>query len=167
MRKRLNIIGMIALATVMVAASATTAGATDEVTDRREVSVRSHKVWARGTGQVALEATGWVLLSIRGNVVIADEGGNASVHIQPRTDDTAENDRAELAPTTTYTLNNFDGVVWVRGSDFTVTARGKVRRLRTDGSGTVQLAGSGRWFTKHLHGGWPMTVTYGAVIDSV
>jgi hypothetical protein len=159
--------GVMALAVLMVASTATIAGATDEVTDRREISVRTHKVWARGTGQIALDAAGAMRLSLRGNATIVDKAGDARVHIRPRVSDAAANDRQELARTTTYTLEGFDGVVWVSGSAFTVETRGKVRRLKTDGTGTLRLAGDGRWLTRHLHGGWGITINYGAGRDDV
>lgn len=165
MRKRLSIIGVTAIAAMMVVGTATTAGATDEVTDRREISVRTHKVWARGTGQIALDAAGSMRLSLRGHAVIVDNAGDARVHIRPRVSDAANNDREQLSRTATYTLRGFDGVVWVSGSDFTVEAEGRVRRLRTNGEGTLRLAGEGRWLTRHLHGRWGITINYGVAED--
>jgi hypothetical protein len=167
MHKRLSIIGVVAVSIMMIAGTATTAAATDEVTDRREISVRTHTVWARGTGQFALDTAGSMRLSLRGSAVIVDGAGDARVHIRPRASDAAANDREEISRAATYTLEGFDGVLWVTGSDFTVEARGKVRRLKTEGEGTLQLAGEGRWFTRHLHGPWGITINYGATTEGV
>jgi hypothetical protein len=161
MRKRLTVIAVVALAVMMVAGTASTAGATEEVKDRREISVKSHRVWARGTGEVGLEANGTLRLALRGDAEIVDNAGDAKVHIRSVGSDDPT-DRTQLAPTATYTLRDFDGVVWVTGTDFAVDARGKVRRMKVKGEGSLQLAGSGRWFTRHLHGGWGVTINFGA-----
>ncbi len=167
MRKRLSIIGVVALALMMIAGSATTAAATEEVADRREISVRTHQVWAKGTGHIALDASGSTRLALRGDAVIVDNAGDARVHIRPRTTRPDTTDREQLSRAATYTLEGFDGVVWVAGSSFTVEARGKVRRMKTNGQGTLQLAGDGRWFTRHLHGRWGITINYGAETEDV
>lgn len=162
MRKRLTAIAVVALAVMMVAGTASTAGATEEVEDRREISVKSHRVWARGTGAVDLEASGTLRLALRGDAEIIDNAGDAKVHIRPLGSDGTEGSRTQLATTSTYTLRDFDGVVWVTGTDFAVDARGKVRRMKVRGEGSLALAGSGRWFTRHLHGRWGITINFGA-----
>jgi hypothetical protein len=112
------------------------------------------KLSAHGVGSVAIDGGGWVKIKMNGNITIVDNAGDATVRIRPR------GDHWERADDTTVVLEDFKGVIVVRGSDFTIEADGKFRRIFANGRGTAFLQGRG-WY--RATGGFFGTWTPGGV----
>lgn len=108
-------------------------------------------LWAKGRGVAILDMGGSLRMHIRGNVVINDLAGDATILIDPA-GDAPETDRATDGGTKVV-LENFNGKIVVRGSHFRVRARGRMVFL-AKGKGTAFLAGRGVWRTRHNHGVW-------------
>lgn len=108
-------------------------------------------LWAKGRGVAILDMGGTLRMHIRGNVVINDLAGDATIVIE-ESGDAAESDRAADGGTKVV-LENFSGSVVVRGSHFRVRARGRMVFL-AKGQGTAFLAGRGVWRTPHNYGVW-------------
>ena len=134
---------------MLSAAHATDSEVTDVVIDG------SGRLVAHGKGKVVIHGSGWVKINMRyGNITIADHAGDATIKIRP------EDGVAELADDTTVVLEGFAGVVVVRGSDFTIKARGKFRKIYATGRGVAFLKGRG-WY--RATGGYFGTWTSGGI----
>ena len=158
MRRRLSALLAALLAVIMVSGTAT-AAETDEAGTTLE---GRGKLVARGVGSVDLDGKGKVKLRITGDVTIVDHAGDATLWVRPWDRDAQRlGDRAKLARgESVYVLNDFRGVIWVRGSDFSLDANGKVRKLLAKGAGTVHLVGHGWWKTRHDEGRWGHGIRY-------
>lgn len=163
MRRRLMTVVVAALAVMMVAGTAA-AAETGASTDSGTTLQGRGKLVARGVGSVDLDGRGTVKLKIVGDVSIVDRSGSAVVWVRrwnPETQSLDERTRLE-AVESIYLFNDFRGVIWVRGSDFSLDANGKVRKLKAVGEGTVRLIGHGWWKTRHAEGRWGHGIRYAA-----
>ena len=137
MRKFITVLAAVVASTVLVTsvALADTDGNGDAYVEG------TGRLVAAGVGSAYVQGDGFVKLKIKGNVTITDYAGDARIVIRPVGDDaySPESDG------TTITLNGFRGVIKVRGSDFSIDARGKVRRLVARGTGSAFLQGRG-WY---------------------
>lgn len=106
---------------------------------------------ASGSGNVTLEMAGILRMAADGDVTIVDRAGDARVHIGApgSRSETAE----QLTGEPTYELTNFQGVVGVAGSDFTVEVDG-FAAFHARGEGTATLTGEGVWKTRYRWGFW-------------
>jgi hypothetical protein len=148
MRRRIAVVTALVCAASVVAPMAS---ATQVETDAApEVVVDGSGVLeGRGRGKVVLRGEGFVRLAMKGRLVIVDHAGDAVITFpeidttQPETDSTR------------IVIEHFAGIVIVEGSDFTVKARGGIRRLRAEGSGVAFLKGRGWWRVEGVgHGHW-------------
>lgn len=165
MRKRMSVI-LAALLAVMMIPAAALATETDEAGTTLE---GRGKLVARGVGSVDLDGKGKVKLRITGDVTIVDHAGDAVVWVRPWDRDAAalgERSRLDRGESI-YVLNDFRGVVWVRGSDFSLDANGKVRKLLAKGAGTVHLVGHGWWKTRHAEGRWGHGIRFDAATTDI
>jgi hypothetical protein len=161
MRRRFITVVVAALAVMMVAGSAM-AAETDTASDGGTTLEGAGTLIARGVGSVDLDGRGKVKLKIVGDVSIVDHAGDAIVWVRRWDSETQRLDeRTRLgAGESVYLFNDFRGVVWVRGSDVSLDANGKVRKLRAVGEGTVRLVGHGWWKTRHAEGRWGHGIRY-------
>lgn len=137
MRKRMIVMVALILSVLTVGSAAF---ALETTSDGAEVTIDGNgQLVAHGTGNVAIEGDGWVKIEMDGNITIVDNAGDATIKIRPR------GQTAESADDTTVVLEDFNGVVIVRGSDFAIEARGKFRRIYANGDGTAFLQGRG-WY---------------------
>lgn len=141
MRRQLALITALALAALMITPiasglSAQTDGAPDVVIDGTGV------LKASGKGKVALRGDGFVRLAMTGRLVIVDHAGDAVITFRSTDAAPPETDSTRIV------IDHFSGIVTIEGSDFTVKARGTIRRLKADGSGVVFLKGRGWWRAK-------------------
>jgi hypothetical protein len=160
---RLTTVVVAVLAVMMVAGTAVAAEA-GASTDTGTTLEGKGKLVARGVGSVDLDGKGKVKLKIVGDVSIVDHSGDAVVWVRRRNPETQSLDeRTRLdAGESIYLFNDFRGVIWVRGSDFSLDANGKVRKLRAVGEGTVRLIGHGWWKARHAEGRWGHGIRYAA-----
>lgn len=149
MRKRLVTVMALVTALLMVSGLAVAQEA-----DTQHDGVVLHgqgKLWARGKGTAVLNMGGTLRMHIRGNVVITDIAGDATIVING----------GEAAPPadlaedggTTVVLENFTGNLFVKGSHFRVRARGRMVFVAR-GKGIAFLHGRGVWRTLHNRGRW-------------
>lgn len=152
MRKRMLVLLAVfgVFMTITVAAQAQEADAADHSVDGRGW------IWAKGTGVAILDGRGVVHMAIDGDVVIYDLAGDAVVKIGAVPEEEPDGAAAQLrdvAPTTTYTFDNFRGRMVVVGSDFRIEAEGNMK-FRGHGRGVVEVDGHGWWKTLHGRGTW-------------
>jgi hypothetical protein len=112
------------------------------------------KLTAHGVGNVTIEGGGWVKIKMNGDITIVDNAGDATIRIRPF------GHLWEHADDTTVVLEDFKGVIVVRGSDFTIEAEGRFRRIFAKGTGVAFLQGRG-WY--RATGGYFGTWTPGGV----
>lgn len=145
MRKRLMIIATALLVAVALAAPV---AAQEETTS--EASFRGRGLlFAAGNGTADLDGRGTVRMVINGDVTIEDLAGDATVVIKSRP---GEPDTQETV-TSTIVLEDFEGYIALRGTDWALTAEGAMVLLAR-GGGTAELTGQGVWHTKHRFGFW-------------
>lgn len=144
MRSRITIIATVALAALLVA-SVAYAGEGEATIDGRGTLV------AAGVGSVEISGGGVVQLRMSGDVRITDNAGDAVIKVRSADDSESADGAAE---STTFVLSGFTGVVTVEGSDFTVDAQGKFRRIAARGTGSAFLQGRGWYRTSGGHFGW-------------
>jgi hypothetical protein len=137
MLKRMTVVVAVILSVLTLSSLAsaldTESGAAEVVIDG------TGKLVARGRGNVAIEGAGWVKLKMNGDITIVDNAGDAVIRVRPR------DQSAGLAEGSTVVLEDFVGVVVVRGSDFTIEAHGRFRRIYAIGRGVAFLQGHG-WY---------------------
>lgn len=145
MRTRITVLVAVVVSALMVTSVA--------VADEGDVVIEgTGKLVAAGVGDVELQGAGYVRLAMRGNVTITDFAGDAEIKIRSASDENASDSATE---STTISLTNFTGVITVEGSDFSISASGKFRRLTAKGTGTVFLQGRGWYRTSGgQHGFW-------------
>lgn len=150
MRKRLIVMVALILSVLSVSGAAF---ALDTASD--EVTIDgTGKLTAHGVGNVAIEGAGWVKIKMNGDITIVDNAGDATIRIRPFGHSWQRADDA------TVVLEDFKGVIVVRGSDFTIDAEGKFRRIFAKGRGVAFLQGRG-WY--RATGGYFGTWTPGGV----
>lgn len=115
---------------------------------------------ARGRGQVDVTGSGLVKIRLRGDAEIAVGAGTA-IALWPF--GTAPARRLEGG--TTIALEDFSGILVVRGPDFSISARGRFRSITARGEGVARLGGRG-WYRASggSFGTWTrpgVTVAYG------
>ncbi len=117
---------------------------TDAAPDRRP---HHGALWAAGNGTAVLDVTeGWVGMRVDGDVSIT--GGVTVLRITGDDDArTAEGDAVDVS------LDDFQGTIVVRGTDFIVEIDGKVA-LHGRGSGQASFEGRGWWHTLRKWGRW-------------
>jgi hypothetical protein len=151
MRKRLIVMVALILSVLSVSGAAF---ALDTTSD--EVTIDgTGKLSAHGVGNVAIEGSGWVKIKMNGDITIVDNAGDATIRIRPF------GHHWERSDDTTVVLEDFKGVIVVRGSDFTIEAEGKFRRIFATGTGVAFLQGRG-WY--RATGGYFGTWTPGGVL---
>ena len=158
MRRRRALIGLLLAFTLV---PTTTALALDDTPDAdaetTDVTVEGRgKLVARGVGEIVLAGGGWARVAMRGDAVITDHAGDAEIVITR--DGVSANDSA-----TTVVLDDFRGVIWISGSDFTIEAEGRFRRIAAKGEGTAFLQGRGWYRATGGSGVWTpvgLRVTY-------
>ncbi len=146
MKKRYAVVagilaGVLALTSVAYAA---------EETDVPSVQIDGlGKLVAHGRGHVELVGQGWAKFVMHGDATITI-GDNTRVVIRA-----LDQDREVVTDATTITLEDFTGVIVVRGADFHVSARGKFRRIKAAGRGIAFFQGRG-WYraTGGYYGTW-------------
>lgn len=106
---------------------------------------------ASGSGSVTIEMSGILTLAADGDVTIVDHSGDARVHILSPGARAAGAE--ELTGESSYELTEFQGVVRVIGSDFTIETEG-FSALRARGRGSADLTGDGVWKTRAGWGFW-------------
>lgn len=106
---------------------------------------------ASGSGSATIEMSGVLALAADGDVTIVDNSGDARVYILAPGARAAGAD--ELAGDSSYEFSDFQGVVRVVGSDFTVETAG-FTALRAHGRGSANLEGDGVWKTRAKWGFW-------------
>ena len=106
---------------------------------------------ASGSGTVSIEMGGVLRMAVDGDVTIVDVAGDARVQIADP--GTRSESAEELTSDTTYELTNFQGVIRVAGSDFTVEVDG-FTAFHARGEGEATLAGEGVWKTRKQWGFW-------------
>ena len=135
MRKRMIVVVALILSVLSVSGAAF---ALDTASD--EVMIDgTGKLSAHGVGNVAIEGSGWVKIKMNGDITIVDNAGDATIRIRPF------GALGESADDTTVVLEDFAGVIVVRGSDFTINAEGTFRRIFANGTGVAFLQGRG-WY---------------------
>jgi len=135
MRTRITVLAAFVVSALLVTSVA--------LADEGDVVIEgTGKLVAAGIGNVELQGAGYVRLAMSGDVTITDFAGDAEIKIRSAGDEKASDSAAE---STTISLINFTGVVTVEGSDFSISASGKFRRLTAKGTGTVFLQGRG-WY---------------------
>ncbi|MEX0827136.1 MAG: hypothetical protein WD184_10355 [Acidimicrobiia bacterium] len=150
MRKRMIVVVALILSVLSVSGAAF---ALDTTSD--EVTIDgTGKLSAHGVGNVAIEGAGWVKIKMNGDITIVDNAGDASIRIRPF------GHHWERSDDTTVVLEDFKGVIVVRGSDFTIEAEGRFRRIFAKGTGVAFLQGRG-WY--RATGGYFGTWTPGGV----
>jgi len=155
MRRRLSVMLAAMLAVTLVSGTALAAEASVSDTAGTTLDGRGRLI-ARGVGSVDLDGKGTMRLRIAGDVTIVDHAGDATVWVRPWDRDAKRLGERSYLDTgeSVYVLNDFRGVVWVRGSDISIDANGKVGKLVAKGAGTVHLVGHGWWKTRHAEGRW-------------
>jgi len=152
MRKRMTVLVAVVMSVLTIGS---TAYALDTESDVTEVTIDgTGKLSAHGRGHVAIHGGGWVKLKMNGDITIVDNAGDATIKIRPR------GQSAEFVDDTTVVLEDFKGVIVVRGSDFTIEAHGQFRRIFANGEGVAFLQGRG-WY--RATGGYFGTWTPGGV----
>ncbi len=111
-------------------------------------------LWARGSGTAVIDGGGTVRMAIGGTVTIVDRAGDARVWVVGRSG--AEEEMT--TDSSVYNLTDFHGRIRVTGSDFEISADGRMR-FRAVGRGTVLLKGTGVYRTRSGFGRWPGTGT--------
>ncbi len=154
MHRRLSVILAAALAASLVTGTALAEEAPEAGSDGTTLEGRGVLV-AKGVGTVDLDGKGKVKLRIAGDVTIVDRAGDAVIHVRAWNREAKALDaKRTVAATTTYEFTGFRGVIWIRGSDFSLDAEGNVKKLRARGAGTATLTGHGWWKTRHDRGFW-------------
>ncbi|MDJ0959968.1 MAG: hypothetical protein QNJ88_04880 [Acidimicrobiia bacterium] len=160
MRRRLSVILAAALAASLISGTALAQEAPESDTGGTTLEGRGVLV-AKGVGSVDLDGKGKVKLRIAGDVTIVDHAGDAVIHVRSWNRDAKALDAKRMVDsTTTYEFTDFRGVIWIRGSDFSLDADGNVKKLRAKGAGTVTLTGHGWWKTRHDRGFWGHGLRY-------
>lgn len=137
MTRRITLIGLVIALVAIPAATALAVDdtASDEVSD---VLIEGRgKLVARGVGEIELHGGGWTRIKMVGDVTIVDHAGDAEIRI------TSDGPTVPTDSATTIVLEDFDGALRVKGSDFTVSAEGRFRRIAAKGQGSAFLAGRG------------------------
>ena len=154
MRKRLSVILAAMLAASLVTGTALAEEAPESDSGGTTLEGRGVLV-ARGVGTVDLDGKAKLKLRITGDVTIVDHAGDAVIHVRSWNREAKALDAKRMVgAAATYEFTDFRGVIWVRGSDFSLDAEGKVKKLRARGAGTVTLTGHGWWKTRHDRGFW-------------
>ena len=154
MRRRLSVILAAMLAASLVTGTALAEEAPESDGGGTTLEGRGVLV-AKGVGTVDLDGKGKIKLRIVGDVTIVDHAGDAVIHVRSWNPEAKALDAKRMAAAaTTYEFTDFRGVIWVRGSDFSLDAAGNVKKLRARGAGTVTLIGHGWWKTRHDRGFW-------------
>ena len=144
---------VLAIVLSMLTVGSTAYALDDDVTE--VVIDGAGRLAAHGKGKVVIHGSGWVKIKMRhGNIEIIDHAGDATIRVRP------SDEPAEAVDDTTVVLEDFVGVIVVRGSDFTIKARGKFRKILATGRGTAFLKGRG-WY--RATGGYYGTWTPGGV----
>jgi len=148
MRRRIALVTALALAALMITPIAS--GLQSDADGPPDVVIDgTGALKASGKGKVVVRGDGFVRLAMTGRLVIHDHAGDATITFRKFDSPPPETD------TTRVIIDDFSGVVTIEGSDFTVTARGTIRRLKADGSGVAFLKGRGWWRAKGVgHGHW-------------
>lgn len=153
MRSRIAVVIALVMS-LMLSSSVALASTTDVPPDEVDVILDGAGVLkAHGRGKVVLNGAGWVKLNMRGRLQIIDHAGDATITIRYRGDGGLDAPEQRSVDAGGVLLTGFNGVVKVRGSDFTIKARGGIRRLAAIGEGTVFMKGRGWWRAKGVGGG--------------
>jgi len=107
------------------------------------------KLVAHGWGHIALTGSGWAKLRMHGDVTIT-VGDDTTVNIRPFGTASAD----ETTGGTTIELQDFAGVIVVRGSHFHISARGRFRSIKAAGNGVAFLQGRGWYRAGGYFGTW-------------
>ncbi len=157
MRKRLITVVSMTMALLMVAGLAYAQEATTDAAEPADSTEANGtvlhgrgKLWAKGTGTALMEVHGKVRMRIKGDVVIEDIAGDATIRIA---DGPWRTFAEEAGDSTTIVLENFNGAVYVRGSHFKLDAHGRMAFV-AKGKGRVYLEGDGVWRTRRNRGVW-------------
>lgn len=155
MRKRYGIVAAI-LAGVLALTSV--AYAADETDASNVVIDGVGKLVAHGRGHVELAGHGWAKFVMHGDVTVTI-GDDTKVIIRE-----LDQDPVVVTDATTISLDDFTGVIVVRGTRFHVSAKGRFRRIKAAGAGIAFLQGRG-WYraTGGYYGTWTkpgLRVTY-------
>jgi len=140
MRKRLTVVlglvlvGLLALSSVASALDDGSAPSADVV------SAGAGKLAAHGHGHVEVDGSGWVMIRMHGDAIII-AGAGTVITVRAAGDDAAD----EVTGETTVTLDDFTGVIVVRGSDFHISATGWFPHVFAKGDGVAFLQGRG-WY---------------------
>lgn len=147
MLKRMTVLVAVILSLLTVSSLAvaldTESGTTEVVIDG------TGKLVAQGRGNVGISGAGWVKFNMNGDITIVDNAGDAVIEVRPR------GQSADFADGSTVVLEDFEGVVVVRGSDFTIEGHGRFRRIYAIGRGVAFFQGNG-WYraTGGHYGPW-------------
>jgi hypothetical protein len=139
MRKTITVLVAVVASTVL--ATSVALADTDVDADGGVYIEGTGKLVAAGVGSAYVQGDGFVKLRIRGDVTITDYVGDARIVIRHFGEDA----HSPASADTTITLTGFRGVVKVWGSDFSVDAEGRIRRLVARGTGSAFLQGRG-WY---------------------
>lgn len=155
MRKMLTVLAALAMVATMTGtalAQDDAQGGAPEVVELHTTDYGVGAIWARGTGNAELAVEyGAVAMRINGDVTVA---GGINVGIVDG--EFVDGD---------IRLQNFDGVIYVQGTDMEISADGTMG-FHGMGRGRAQLTGQGRWKTLHHHGVWRGTLLDNTGLDN-
>jgi hypothetical protein len=155
MRKRYGVVAAI-LAGVLAVTGV--AHAAEETTASNVVIDGVGTLVAHGRGHVELTGRGWAKFVMHGDITVTI-GDDTKVIIRA-----LDQDPEVVTDATTISLDDFTGVIVVRGARFHVSAKGRFRRIKAAGTGVAFLQGRG-WYraTGGYYGTWTkpgLRVTY-------
>lgn len=161
MKRTLAVLAVLALTLTGFTAGASAQSDTDE--NRIQTISGTGILAAKGEGTVDLEMGGRLRMRLLGDVTITDNAGDMELRIRTAPERDAQQ-AADPESGTVVTLEDFDGGLVVRGSDFTVHAEGQVAFVAR-GHGTAHLDGTGQFRTRHRD--WTPWVTGAIAIQPV
>ncbi len=134
-----RIVQALALAVLLAIALTTVAAA--------ETGSGTGTLTARGDGLAALRGNISVTLRGAGLLIIRDQAGDASIHVNGR------GYKKQLSDGTVAYIG-FDGKAEIKGSAITVVLRGRNIKLEAAGTGSFLLRGRGTYHTEKGDGQW-------------
>ena len=153
MRSRIAVVGALVMSLTLTS-SVALASTTDVPPDEVDVILDGAGVLkAHGRGKVVVNGAGWLKINMRGRLRIVDHAGDATITIRYKGQGGGDDPEQSEVDAGGLLLTGFNGVVTVRGSDFTIKARGGIKRLAAVGEGTVFMMGRGWWRAKGVGGG--------------
>ncbi len=150
MSKRFMVMLAVVL-TVIVGSAVAWAQETESPSASETVLAGKGFLHASGSGSAHLEMRGVLRMAADGDVVIVDIAGDARVHIA--SPGQAAQEAEALTSQPTYELSDFQGVIRVAGSHFTVDVDG-FTAFKARGGGKAELVGEGIWKTRNKWGFW-------------